>query len=124
MQFQSIRPSTGGTYQSARLPIRGLPAIGRYHQNRPLAIDFGRQRSISAVGGRFRPSVVDFVRRRPIDGEIDHQRSISTVGGRLRDKSTVGDRLREKKKEEEEEKKKEEEKKEVPPFPAPSLPAC
>ncbi|RWW37386.1 hypothetical protein BHE74_00057515, partial [Ensete ventricosum] len=43
----------------------------------------------------------------------------STVSGQLREKSTVGGRLREKKKEEEEEKKKEEEeekKKEVPPF--------
>ncbi|RWW16603.1 hypothetical protein GW17_00019505, partial [Ensete ventricosum] len=41
--------------------------------------------------------------------KIDRQRSISAVGCRLREKSTVGGRLREKKKEEEEKKKKEEE---------------
>ncbi|RWW63956.1 hypothetical protein BHE74_00028838 [Ensete ventricosum] len=41
-------------YQSARLPVHGPPAIGRYRQNRPLAVDFGRQRSIEGKKGRRR----------------------------------------------------------------------
>ncbi|RZS21025.1 hypothetical protein BHM03_00053611, partial [Ensete ventricosum] len=65
---------------------------------------------------------------RPLPGsttKIDRRRwSISAVGRRLREKLTVGGRLREKKKEEGEKKKEEEEekKKEVPPFPVPSSP--
>ncbi|RRT72926.1 hypothetical protein B296_00010680 [Ensete ventricosum] len=63
----------------------------------------------SAVGGRFLPSAIDFGR----------QRSISAVCGRFKEKSTVGGRLRKKKerrrrgKEEEEEE--EEEKYLAPP---------
>ncbi|RZS12580.1 hypothetical protein BHM03_00044049 [Ensete ventricosum] len=69
-------------YWSAKLPVRGPLATGRYHQNRLSIVNFG------------------------------YWRSISTVGGRLREKSTIDSRLREKKgrrrrgkKEEEEEKK-------------------
>ncbi|RWW46678.1 hypothetical protein BHE74_00047380, partial [Ensete ventricosum] len=93
MQFRSVSPDTGGMYQSARFSVRELPAIGRYRQNRPSVVDFGRRRLIEGQ----------------IDRQIDRRQS-----------------LREKKKEEEEEKKEEEEekKKEVPPFPAPSSPAC
>ncbi|RZS06736.1 hypothetical protein BHM03_00037448 [Ensete ventricosum] len=39
-------------YQSARLPVHGPPAIGRYRQNRPLAVDFGRRRSIEGEKGK------------------------------------------------------------------------
>ncbi|RRT76906.1 hypothetical protein B296_00028764, partial [Ensete ventricosum] len=75
-------------YRSARLPVRGSPAIGQYRQNRSSSIDFGRRQSILAVSGQFR------------------------------EKSIVGDRLREKKgrrrrgKEERRKKKEEEKKKE------------
>ncbi|RWW41286.1 hypothetical protein BHE74_00053238 [Ensete ventricosum] len=41
-----VTGGSGGTYRSARLPVRGPPATGRYHQK-------------STVGGRFRLSVVD-----------------------------------------------------------------
>ncbi|RWV93356.1 hypothetical protein GW17_00044192 [Ensete ventricosum] len=39
-------------YRSARLPVHGPPAIGRYRQNRPLAVDFGRRRSIEGEKGK------------------------------------------------------------------------
>ncbi|RWW56866.1 hypothetical protein BHE74_00036380, partial [Ensete ventricosum] len=32
LQFRSAPPGTGGTYQSARLPVRGSSATGRYRQ--------------------------------------------------------------------------------------------
>ncbi|RWW64712.1 hypothetical protein BHE74_00028035, partial [Ensete ventricosum] len=50
----------------AQLLVCGPLATWRYHQNRPSAIDFGRQHWISAVGSRLREK--------------------STVGGRLREK--------------------------------------
>ncbi|RZS08860.1 hypothetical protein BHM03_00039895 [Ensete ventricosum] len=46
LQFRPVPPGTGGTYRSARLPVRGPPATGRFPQK-------------STVGGRFRPSVAD-----------------------------------------------------------------
>ncbi|RWW39922.1 hypothetical protein BHE74_00054697 [Ensete ventricosum] len=54
-------------YWSAKLPVRGPLATGRYHQNRLSIVNFG------------------------------YWRSISTVGGRLREKSTIDSRLRKKK---------------------------
>ncbi|RWW57527.1 hypothetical protein BHE74_00035676, partial [Ensete ventricosum] len=38
----------GGTYRSARLPVRGPPTTGWFRQKSAVAVDFGRQRSISA----------------------------------------------------------------------------
>ncbi|RWW52448.1 hypothetical protein BHE74_00041123 [Ensete ventricosum] len=40
LQFRPVPPGMGGTYRSARLPVRGPPATGRFRQK-------------SAVGGRF-----------------------------------------------------------------------
>ncbi|RRT69854.1 hypothetical protein B296_00012792, partial [Ensete ventricosum] len=59
----------GATYWSAKLPVHGPPATGRYHQ-----ID--RRRSISPVGGRLREK--------------------STVGGRLREKKKEEEKRRKK----------------------------
>ncbi|RRT53852.1 hypothetical protein B296_00049557, partial [Ensete ventricosum] len=53
-------------YQSAKLLVRRPPATGWYHQNRPLAVDFGRQRSI--------------------EGEIDHRQSIEGEKGKKKKK--------------------------------------
>ncbi|RZR85580.1 hypothetical protein BHM03_00012596 [Ensete ventricosum] len=39
----------GGTYRSARLPVRGPPATGRFHQKSAIS---GRLRDKSTVGGR------------------------------------------------------------------------
>ncbi|RWW77218.1 hypothetical protein BHE74_00014637 [Ensete ventricosum] len=52
--FQSVPPSTGGMYRSDKILVRGSLAIGQYYRKRPSAIDFGRRRSISTVGGRLR----------------------------------------------------------------------
>ncbi|RRT38193.1 hypothetical protein B296_00050087 [Ensete ventricosum] len=73
-----------------------LRAIDRYVDRSLLGgtAKIGRQRLISAIGGRFWLLTVDFDRWRSIEGEIDRRWSIE-----------------EKKKEEEEEKKKEEEEK-------------
>ncbi|RZR89194.1 hypothetical protein BHM03_00016873 [Ensete ventricosum] len=68
-------------YQSARFSVRELPAIGRYRQNRPSVVDFGRRRLIEGQ----------------IDRQIDRRQS-------LREKKKEEE---EEKKEEEEEKKKE-----------------
>ncbi|RWW02269.1 hypothetical protein GW17_00034655 [Ensete ventricosum] len=60
----------GGTYRSARLPVHGPPATGRFHQK-------------STVGGRFKGEID---RRRSIEGEIDHWRSIEREKGRKKKK--------------------------------------
>ncbi|RZR91835.1 hypothetical protein BHM03_00020019, partial [Ensete ventricosum] len=52
--YRSVPLGMCGTYQSVRLLVRGSPATGRYRQNRPSAVDFGRRWSISAVGSRLR----------------------------------------------------------------------
>ncbi|RWW15687.1 hypothetical protein GW17_00020468 [Ensete ventricosum] len=57
--YRSVPPVPGGTYQSFRLPVRGPPATGRYHQNRPLTVDFGHRQSIEG----------EIDRRRLIEGE-------------------------------------------------------
>ncbi|RZS00987.1 hypothetical protein BHM03_00030777, partial [Ensete ventricosum] len=41
----------GGTYRSARLPVRGPPATGRFHQKSAVG---GRLSEKSTVGGRLR----------------------------------------------------------------------
>ncbi|RWW58516.1 hypothetical protein BHE74_00034601 [Ensete ventricosum] len=46
MQFRSVPPGTGGTYQPIGLLVCGLLAIGWYRENRPSMVDFGRRRSI------------------------------------------------------------------------------
>ncbi|RWW32780.1 hypothetical protein BHE74_00021658 [Ensete ventricosum] len=53
-------------YQSAKLLVRRPPATGWYHQNRPSAVNFGRQRSI--------------------EGEIDHRQSIEREKGKKKKK--------------------------------------
>ncbi|RWW61284.1 hypothetical protein BHE74_00031666, partial [Ensete ventricosum] len=63
----------GGTYLSARLSVRGSPAIGRFRKK-------------STVGGRFWPSAVDFGYRRSIEGEIDRRRSIEEEKGKKKRK--------------------------------------
>ncbi|RZS26048.1 hypothetical protein BHM03_00059340, partial [Ensete ventricosum] len=63
LQFRSISPGTGGTYRSARLPVRGPPATGRFRQKS--AVD-DRLSEKSTVGGRLSEK--------------------STVDGRLRNK--------------------------------------
>ncbi|RZR74673.1 hypothetical protein BHM03_00041222, partial [Ensete ventricosum] len=63
----------GGTYRSARLPVHGPSANGRFHQK---SIVSGRLKKKSIVGGRLREKL--------------------TVGGRLRKKK--GRRGKEKKK--------------------------
>ncbi|RWW41273.1 hypothetical protein BHE74_00053266 [Ensete ventricosum] len=73
----------GGTYRSIRLSVREPPTTRWFCQK-------------STIGGRFRPTAVEFGRRQPIEEEIDRQRSISTVDSRLKKKSTVSSRLREK----------------------------
>ncbi|RZS11766.1 hypothetical protein BHM03_00043130 [Ensete ventricosum] len=60
----------GGTYRSARLPVRGPPAIGRFHQK-------------STVGGQLKGEID---RRRSIEGEIDRRRSIEREKGRKKKK--------------------------------------
>ncbi|RWW27213.1 hypothetical protein GW17_00008366 [Ensete ventricosum] len=50
--YRSVPPVSGGTYQSARLPVRGPPATGRYRQNRPSVVDFGHHRSIEGEKGQ------------------------------------------------------------------------
>ncbi|RZR72478.1 hypothetical protein BHM03_00013841, partial [Ensete ventricosum] len=42
----------GGTYRSARLPVRGPPTIGRYRQNPLSVVVFGRRRSIEGEKGK------------------------------------------------------------------------
>ncbi|RRT46795.1 hypothetical protein B296_00054225 [Ensete ventricosum] len=49
-----------------RLPVRGPPATRRYHQNRPLMVDFGHRQSI--------------------EGEIDRRRSIEGEKGKKKKK--------------------------------------
>ncbi|RWV80578.1 hypothetical protein GW17_00058125 [Ensete ventricosum] len=53
-------------YQSVRLLVRGPPATGWYHQNRPSAVDFGCWRSI--------------------EGEIDRRRSVEGEKGKKKKK--------------------------------------
>ncbi|RZS14788.1 hypothetical protein BHM03_00046526, partial [Ensete ventricosum] len=60
--YRSVPPISSGTYQSAKLPVRGPPAIGRYRQNRPSVVDFGHWR--------------------PIEGEIDRRWSIEGEKGK------------------------------------------
>ncbi|RZR93254.1 hypothetical protein BHM03_00021716 [Ensete ventricosum] len=57
--FRSVLPGTGGTYWSDRIPIRGLPAIGRYRPGAgskrlglqtTAAIIFGRLVLVPPVG--------------------------------------------------------------------------
>ncbi|RWW52776.1 hypothetical protein BHE74_00040785, partial [Ensete ventricosum] len=71
LKFRVVPPSTGGTYRSVSLPVRGPSATTK---NRPSTVDFGH--------------------RRPIEGE-------STIGDRLREiggrRSIEGDRRSEKK---------------------------
>ncbi|RWW32998.1 hypothetical protein GW17_00002302 [Ensete ventricosum] len=69
LQFRSIPLVPGGTDRSARLSIRGLPATGRYRQNRPSTVNFGRRRSIK--------------------GEIDRRRSIEGEKGKKKKKKEV-----------------------------------
>ncbi|RZR92124.1 hypothetical protein BHM03_00020377 [Ensete ventricosum] len=64
--YRSVPPVPGGTYQSFRLPVRGPPATRRYHQNRPLMVDFGHRQSI--------------------EGEIDRRRSIEGEKGKKKKK--------------------------------------
>ncbi|RZS02744.1 hypothetical protein BHM03_00032814, partial [Ensete ventricosum] len=60
----------GGTYRSARLPVSGPPATGRFHQK-------------SIVGGRLKGEID---RRRSIEGEIDRRQSIEREKGRKKKK--------------------------------------
>ncbi|RWV86031.1 hypothetical protein GW17_00052121 [Ensete ventricosum] len=46
LQFRYLPPGTGGTYQSTRLPVRGLPATERFSQKSTSVVDFGRRWSI------------------------------------------------------------------------------
>ncbi|RWW72965.1 hypothetical protein BHE74_00019188 [Ensete ventricosum] len=69
-------------------PVRTGPTADRY-VDRPLpggTTKIGRRRLISAVGGRFRLSVVDFDCRRSIEGEIDCQWSIEEGKGKKKRK--------------------------------------
>ncbi|RRT53640.1 hypothetical protein B296_00049725 [Ensete ventricosum] len=50
---ENMRKGAGSTYRSARLPVRGPTTIGRYHQNRPSAVDFGRLPQ-STIGSRLK----------------------------------------------------------------------
>ncbi|RZS10715.1 hypothetical protein BHM03_00041978 [Ensete ventricosum] len=100
--FNLYRPVPGSTYRSARYRYADRPLPGSTIKNRP--------------------SMVDFSRRWPIEGEIDCWRSISTVGSRLKEKSTVGGRLRKKK--ERRRRGKEEKKKRRRKNTVPSSPAC
>ncbi|RWV99985.1 hypothetical protein GW17_00037077, partial [Ensete ventricosum] len=62
------------------------PTADRY-TDRPLpggTAKIDRQRLISAVGGRFRLSAIDFDRQRSIDGEIDHWQSTEEGKGKRR----------------------------------------
>ncbi|RWV91688.1 hypothetical protein GW17_00046002 [Ensete ventricosum] len=63
LQFRPVLPDTGGTYRSARLPVCGLPATGRFRQKSTVG---GRLKKKSIVGGRLKKK--------------------STVGDRLRKK--------------------------------------
>ncbi|RWW20487.1 hypothetical protein GW17_00015405 [Ensete ventricosum] len=83
LQFRCLPPDTGGTYWSARLPVRGQSAIGRFHQK-------------STVDDRLKGEID---RRRSIEGEIDHRRSIEREKGRKKKK-----RKKKKKKRKEEKK--------------------
>ncbi|RRT60574.1 hypothetical protein B296_00017652 [Ensete ventricosum] len=56
----------GGTYQSAKLLVRGPVVIWWYRQNRPSAVDFSCSQSI--------------------EGEIDHRRSIEGEKGKKKKK--------------------------------------
>ncbi|RRT42612.1 hypothetical protein B296_00057010, partial [Ensete ventricosum] len=51
LQFRPVPPGTGDTYWSARLPIRGPPATGRFRQKSTIG---GRLREKSTVDGRLR----------------------------------------------------------------------
>ncbi|RWW19309.1 hypothetical protein GW17_00016655 [Ensete ventricosum] len=63
----------GDEISNFRLPVRGSPATGQFHQK-------------SAIGGQFRPSVADFDRRWPISKEIDRRRSIEEEKGKKKRK--------------------------------------
>ncbi|RWW37206.1 hypothetical protein BHE74_00057720 [Ensete ventricosum] len=70
----------GGTYRSARLPVRRPPATKRFHQK-------------SIVGGRLKGEID---RRRSIEGEIDRRRSIEREKGRKKKKRKTKKKKREK----------------------------
>ncbi|RRT53756.1 hypothetical protein B296_00048961, partial [Ensete ventricosum] len=72
LQFRCLPPGTGGTYRSARLPVRGPPATGRFSQK-------------STVDGRLK-------------GEIDRRRSIEREKGRKKKKSKKKKKRKEEKK--------------------------
>ncbi|RWV90870.1 hypothetical protein GW17_00046889 [Ensete ventricosum] len=60
LQFRYLPPGTGGTYWSARFPVRRPPATGRFRQK-------------STVNGRLKGEIH---RRWSIEEEIDRRRSI------------------------------------------------
>ncbi|RRT64953.1 hypothetical protein B296_00040847, partial [Ensete ventricosum] len=51
LQFRPVPSSTGGTYWSVRLPVRGPPATERFRQKSTVG---GRLKKKSTVGGRLR----------------------------------------------------------------------
>ncbi|RWW33566.1 hypothetical protein GW17_00001716 [Ensete ventricosum] len=66
LQFRHLPPGTGGTYRSARLLVRGLPAIGQFRQK-------------STVGDRLKGEID---RRRSIVGETDRRWSTEREKGK------------------------------------------
>ncbi|RWW71019.1 hypothetical protein BHE74_00021269, partial [Ensete ventricosum] len=76
LQFRYLPLGTGGTYRSARLPVRGA-----HYWAIPPKIDC--RQSISTVDDRLKGEIN---RRQSIEGEIDRRRSIERQKGRKKKK--------------------------------------
>ncbi|RWV80334.1 hypothetical protein GW17_00058420 [Ensete ventricosum] len=80
LKFQAVPSSTGGTYRSVSLPLRGPPATGRYRKKSAIG---GRLREKSTIGGRLK-EIGDRRKREEEEEEKKRRRNRTSTVAALR----------------------------------------